>query len=314
VLRSRNRRKAYLQQDLKNIKSGWIIVNKEVGMTSAMVVNKIKRLLKVKKAGHAGTLDPLASGVLPIALGEATKTMSFAMNSNKSYEFDIKWGAATDTDDLEGKIVAESNIRPLKNDIINILPKFTGIIKQKPPAYSAIKINGVRSYKLARNSIISDIPEREVHIKEISLVKYINKDSARLKIECGKGVYVRSLARDMARVLNTHGHVVYLNRLSVGPFFHKDSILLADIANLVDKATISKAIKPISFVLDDIPAIDITSDEAILISRGQKVLLEDLVLEEGTYNKEVYITSNNAPIALARVENKYIHPFKVFNN
>ena len=303
-----------MQQDLKNIKSGWIIVNKEVGMTSAMVVNKIKRVLKVKKAGHAGTLDPLASGVLPIALGEATKTMSFAMNSNKSYEFDIKWGAATDTDDLEGKIVAESNIRPLKNDIINILPKFTGIIKQKPPAYSAIKINGVRSYKLARNSIISDIPEREVYIKEISLVKYINKDSARLKIECGKGVYVRSLARDMARVLNTHGHVVYLNRLSVGPFFHKDAILLADIANLVDKAKISKAIKPISFVLDDIPAIDITSDEAILISRGQKVLLEDLVLEEGTYNKEVYITSNNAPIALARVENKYIHPFRVFNN
>ena len=303
-----------MQQDLKNIKSGWIIVNKEVGMTSAMVVNKIKRVLKVTKAGHAGTLDPLASGVLPIALGEATKTMSFAMNSNKSYEFDIKWGAATDTDDLEGKIVAESNIRPLKNDIINILPKFTGIIKQKPPAYSAIKINGVRSYKLARNSIISDIPEREVYIKEISLVKYINKDSARLKIECGKGVYVRSLARDMARVLNTHGHVVYLNRLSVGPFFHKDSILLADIANLVDKATISKAIKPISFVLDDIPAIDITSDEATLISRGQKVFIEDLVLEEGTYNKEVYITSNNAPIALARVENKYIHPFRVFNN
>ena len=303
-----------MQQDLKNIKSGWIIVNKEVGMTSAMVVNKIKRVLKVKKAGHAGTLDPLASGVLPIALGEATKTMSFAMNSNKSYEFDIKWGAATDTDDLEGKIVAESNIRPLKNDIINILPKFTGIIKQKPPAYSAIKINGVRSYKLARNSIISDIPEREVYIKEISLVKYINQDSARLKIECGKGVYVRSLARDMARVLNTHGHVVYLNRLSVGPFFHKDSILLADIANLVDKATISKAIKPISFVLDDIPAIDITSDEAILISRGQKVFIEDIVLEEGTYNKEVYITSNNAPVALARVENKYIHPFRVFNN
>ena len=303
-----------MQQDLKNIKSGWIIVDKEVGMTSAMVVNKIKRVLKVKKAGHAGTLDPLASGVLPIALGEATKTMSFAMNSNKSYEFDIKWGAATDTDDLEGKIVEKSNIRPLKNDIINILPKFTGIIKQKPPAYSAIKINGVRSYKLARNSIISDIPEREVHIKEISLVKYINKEVARLKIECGKGVYVRSLARDMARALNTYGHIVYLNRLAVGPFFHKDAILLADIANLVDKATISKAIRPISFVLDDIPAIDITSDKAILISRGQKVFIEDLVLEEGTYNKEAYITSNNAPVALARIEGKYIHPFRVFNN
>ena len=303
-----------MQQDLKNIKSGWIIVDKEVGMTSAMVVNKIKRVLKVKKAGHAGTLDPLASGVLPIALGEATKTMSFAMNSNKSYEFDIKWGAATDTDDLEGKIVEKSNIRPLKDDIINILPKFTGIIKQKPPAYSAIKINGVRSYKLARNSIISDIPEREVYIKKISLVKYINKDVARLKIECGKGVYVRSLARDMARALNTYGHIVYLKRLAVGSFFHKDAILLADIANLVDKATISKAIRPISFVLDDIPAIDITSDKAILISRGQKVFIEDLVLEEGTYNKEAYITSNNAPVALARIEGKYIYPFRVFNN
>ena len=303
-----------MQQDLKNIKSGWIVVNKEVGMTSAMVVNKIKRVLKVKKAGHAGTLDPLASGVLPIALGEATKTMSFAMNSNKSYEFDIKWGAATDTDDLEGKIVAESNIMPLKNDIISILPKFTGIIKQKPPAYSAIKINGVRSYKLARNSIISDIPEREVYIKKISLVKYINKDVARLKIECGKGVYVRSLARDMARALNTYGHIVYLKRLAVGSFFHKDAILLADIANLVDKATISKAIRPISFVLDDIPAIDITSDKAILISRGQKVFIEDLVLEEGTYNTEAYVTSNNAPVALARIEGKYIHPFRVFNN
>ena len=303
-----------MPQDLKNIKSGWIIVNKSVGMTSAMVVNKIKRVLKVKKAGHAGTLDPLASGVLPIGLGEATKTMSFAMNSNKSYEFDIKWGTATDTDDLEGKIVANSNIRPLKNAIINILPKFTGIIKQKPPAYSAIKINGVRSYKLARNSIISDIPEREVYFKEIFLVKYINKDIAKLKIECGKGVYVRSLARDMARALNTYGHIVYLNRLAVGSFFHKDAILLADIANLVDKATISKAIKPISFVLDDIPAIDITSDEAVLVSRGQKVFIEDLVLEEGTYNKEAYITSNNAPVALARIEAKYIHPFSVFNN
>ena len=162
-----------MQKDLKNIKSGWILVNKEVGMTSTTVVNKIKKILNVKKAGHAGTLDPLASGVLPIALGEATKTMSFAMNSSKSYEFDIKWGFATDTDDLEGKIVAESNTRPLKTDIINILSKFSGIIKQKPPAYSAIKINGVRSYKLARNSIISDIPEREVFIKEIYLVNNI---------------------------------------------------------------------------------------------------------------------------------------------
>ena len=303
-----------MQVNSKNKKSGWIIVNKEIGMTSAKVVNRVKRILNVKKAGHAGTLDPLASGVLPVALGEATKTMSFAMNSSKSYEFDIKWGAATDTDDLEGKIIAESNIRPLKKDITNILSKFQGIIKQKPPAYSAIKIHGVRSYKLARNAIITNIPAREVLIKKISLVKYINKDLTRLKVECGKGVYIRSLARDLARELNTYGHIVYLKRLSVGSFFHKDAILLADIANLVDKAKISEAIRPISFVLDDIPAIDITRDEAVLISRGQKVYKEELVLEEGKFNTEVYITSNNNPVALARIENKYILPFRVFNN
>ena len=181
---------------LVNSKSGWLTINKEVGMTSASVVNKIKKIMNVKKAGHAGTLDPLASGVLPIALGEATKTMSYAMNSIKSYEFDIKWGASTDTDDLEGKIILESDKRPLKKEIVNILPKFQGLIKQRPPAFSAIKINGVRSYKLARNSIFSDIPAREVFIEKINLVKYIDKDIARLNVLCGKGVYIRSLARD----------------------------------------------------------------------------------------------------------------------
>ena len=299
---------------LVNSKSGWLTINKEVGMTSASAVNKIKKIMNVKKAGHAGTLDPLASGVLPIALGEATKTMSYAMNSIKSYEFDIKWGTSTDTDDLEGKILLENDKRPLKKEIVNILPKFQGSIKQRPPAFSAIKINGVRSYKLARNSIFSDIPAREVFIEKINLVKYIDKDIARLNVLCGKGVYIRSLARDLAIELGTLGHIVYLKRLSVGSFFHKDAILLADIAKLVDKAKTFKVLRPLSFVLDDIPAIDITRDEAVLISRGQKVYKEDLVLEEGKFNTEVYITSNNNPVALARIENKYILPFRVFNN
>ena len=293
---------------------GWLGINKEVGMSSAKVVNKVKKIMKLKKAGHAGTLDPLASGVLPIALGEATKTMSYAMQTYKVYEFDINWGVATETDDLEGKISNISKVRPSKNEIIGALPNFMGNIRQKPPVFSAIKIDGIRSYKLARKSIIVDIPEREVFIKNFKLVKSFDKNKARFIVECGKGVYIRSLARDLANCLNTYGHISYLKRLSVGTFLYKDAILLADLANLVDKATISEVIKPISFVLDDIPAIDINSDEAILISRGQKIYKEDIELEEGKYFKEAFITSNETPIALAKLEGKYIIPFRVFNN
>ena len=293
---------------------GWLGINKEVGMSSAKVVNKVKKIMKLKKAGHAGTLDPLASGVLPIALGEATKTMSYAMQTYKVYEFDINWGVATETDDLEGKISNISKVRPSKNEIIRALPNFMGNIRQKPPVFSAIKIDGIRSYKLARKSIIVDIPEREVFIKNFKLVKSFDKNKARFIVECGKGVYIRSLARDLANCLNTYGHISYLKRLSVGTFLYKDAILLADLANLVDKATISEVIKPISFVLDDIPAIDINSDEAILISRGQKIYKEDIELEEGKYYKEAFITSNETPIALAKLEGKYIIPFRVFNN
>ena len=293
---------------------GWLGINKEVGMSSAKVVNKVKKIMNLKKAGHAGTLDPLASGVLPIALGEATKTMSYAMQTYKAYEFDINWGFATETDDLEGKISNISKVRPSKNEIIRALPNFMGNIRQKPPVFSAIKIDGIRSYKLARKSIKVDIPEREVFIKNFKLVKSFDKNKARFIVECGKGVYIRSLARDLANYLNTYGHISYLKRLSVGTFLYKDAILLADLANLVDKAKISKVIKPISFVLDDIPAIDINSDEALLISRGQKIYKEDIELVEGKYYKEAFITSNGTPIALAKLEGKYIIPFRVFNN
>lgn len=293
---------------------GWLGINKEVGMSSAKVVNKVKKIMNLKKAGHAGTLDPLASGVLPIALGEATKTMSYAMQTYKAYEFDINWGFATETDDLEGKISNISKVRPSKNEIIRALPNFMGKIRQKPPVFSAIKIDGIRSYKLARKSIKVDIPEREVFIKNFKLVKSFDKNKARFIVECGKGVYIRSLARDLANYLNTYGHISYLKRLSVGTFLYKDAILLADLANLVDKATISEVIRPISFVLDDIPAIDINSDEALLISRGQKIYKEDIELVEGKYYKEAFITSNGTPIALAKLEGKYIIPFRVFNN
>ena len=294
--------------------NGWLIINKNIGISSAKVVNKIKQVMDIKKAGHAGTLDPLASGVLPVAIGEATKTIKYAMISEKSYEFEISWGIETETDDLEGEILRKSKIRPSKREIINALPNFVGKIMQRPPRYSAIKIAGVRSYKLARNSIAVNMPEREIFIKSFNLLEHIDGHKSRFIVECGKGVYIRSLARDLAVYLNTYGHISYLKRLSVGKFLYKDAILLADLANLVDKATISEVIRPISFVLDDIPAIDINSDEALLISRGQRIYKEDMKLLEGKFYKEVYISSKGKPIALAKIENKYIFPFRVFNN
>ncbi len=303
-----------MQKKYSNKFNGWLGINKQIGISSAKTVNEIKKILNIKKVGHAGTLDPLASGVLPVALGEATKTVKYAMHSQKAYEFDISWGIATATEDLEGKILYTSDIRPTKNEIKNALPKFIGKIMQKPPIYSAIKINGVRSYKLARKAIKKDIPEREVFVRSFELLKEIDNNKARFLVKCSKGVYIRSLARDLAIYLNTYGHISHLKRLSVGNFLYKDAILLADLANLVDKATISKVIKPISFVLDDIPAIDINSDEAFLISRGQKIYKKDIILEEGKFYKEVYITSNGSLIALAKIEEKYISPFRVFNN
>jgi tRNA pseudouridine55 synthase len=303
-----------LQESYFNKFHGWIGINKELGMSSAKAVNKVKKIMNLKKVGHAGTLDPLATGVLPIAFGEATKTMKYTMYANKSYEFDIIWGVATETEDLEGKIIHVSNVRPSKSGIINALPNFIGNINQKPPSFSAIKIDGVRSYKLARNSIAVNMPDRKVFIKSIKLLKIFDENKARFIVECGKGVYIRSLARDLANYLNTFGHIGYLKRLAVGNFFYKDAILLADLANLVDKARISEVIKPISFVLDDIPAIDIDRGEAILISRGQKIYKEDLELVEGKFYKEAYIICKGVPIALAKIEDKYIFPFRVFNN
>jgi len=294
--------------------SGWIILNKEIGISSAKATNKLKKILGVKKAGHAGTLDPLATGVLPIAIGEATKTMRYAMNSKKSYEFEVTWGIETNTDDMEGIVTSRNSGRPAKNQIRVGLKKFIGNINQKPPIFSAIKIKGERAYKLARNKISVEMRPRKVFIEKLTLIKYINADRSRFKIVCDKGVYIRSLARDLAIYLDTLGHISYLRRLSVGSFLYKDAILLADIEKLVDKSKLLDALKPISFVLDDIPAIDIDKNNAKLLSMGQKVPLNNLVYEKVKCEEEVYITCEMKPIALARIKNKNILPFRIFNN
>src|SRR4051794_8806064 len=197
---------------------GWIVLDKPVGMTSTHAVSVLKRLYQAKRAGHAGTLDPLASGCLPIALGEATKTVPFVMDGRKTYRFTVRWGEERDTDDAEGRVTATSDARPSAADIDALIPRFTGTIEQVPPRFSAIKIDGERAYDLARDGEVVELAPRPVEIHRLDLVEVPDADHAVLAAECGKGTYVRAIARDMGRMLGCHGHVVALRRTGVGPF------------------------------------------------------------------------------------------------
>lgn len=292
--------------------SGWLNINKESNISSAKVVAIVKKLTGAKKVGHAGTLDPMATGVLPIALGAATKTVRFVMNGIKQYEFEVKWGAETDTDDIEGNIIKKSSKRPTSEEIIKSINKFTGEIVQVPPKYSAIKVNGVRSYKIARKFGNPLLKSRKVYVKKLELLKYIDSDSSKFFLECEKGVYVRSIARDLAQYLGTNGHVSKLCRLSVNKFYYKDAILLADLSKLVDKSVIIESIIPISRVLDDIPAFEIDKVNAAKISNGQKIYFNNDYLEGKNKLEEIFITYKNNPMAIARYENGVISPKKVF--
>jgi tRNA pseudouridine55 synthase len=205
---------------------GWIVLDKAVGMTSTQAVGAVKRLFSCKRAGHAGTLDPLATGCLPIALGEATKTVPFVMNGRKTYRFVVRWGQERDTDDAEGRIVAESRARPGRVDIEALLPSYTGTIAQVPPRYSAIKIAGERAYDLARDGEAVELAARPVDIHRLELVNSSDTDHAEFEAECGKGTYVRALARDLGRALGCLGHIEALRRTAVGPFGENDMISL----------------------------------------------------------------------------------------
>ena len=292
--------------------SGWLNINKESNISSAKVVAIVKKLTGAKKAGHAGTLDPMATGVLPIALGAATKTVRFVMNGIKQYEFEVKWGAETDTDDIEGNIIKKSSKRPTYEEIIKSINKFTGEIIQVPPKYSAIKVNGVRSYKIARKFGNPLLKSRKVYVKKLELLKYIDSDYSKFFLECEKGVYVRSIATDLAQYLGTNGHVSKLCRLSVNKFYYKDAILLADLSKLVDKSVIIESIMPISRVLDDIPAFEIDKVNATKISNGQKIYFNNDYLEGKNKLEEIFITYKKNPMAIARYENGVISPKKVF--
>ena len=301
--------------------NGWIILDKQQGITSRQAVTKISNFLGVEKIGHGGTLDPLATGVLPIAIGEATKFISFIQNKNKKYSFTIKWGETTDTDDIEGKVLEKSNIRPNKDQINKTLISFIGKIYQKPPIYSAIKIDGKRSYTLARNNVAIEHKPRQIEIFEISLKKIVNNDIAEFEVICGKGTYIRALARDIAQKLNTKGHVIKLRRHFVGNFKEKDTIFIDFFKEIIHSPSILNKLQPIEKVLDDIPALFLTEIEARKLRQGQKFKLSslkfcnDFIIKYPNYQKfeKIFTIINNKIIAIIEITDGFVKPKRVIN-
>jgi tRNA pseudouridine55 synthase len=295
---------------------GWIVVDKPVGMTSTQVVGAIKRLFSCKRAGHAGTLDPLASGCLPVALGEATKTVPFVMDGRKAYRFTVRWGEERDSDDADGAVTATSDTRPTRDAIEALLPSYTGTISQVPPRYSAIKVDGERAYDLARDGEIVELAARPVEIHRFELINLPDADHAEFRAECGKGTYVRSLARDMGRAFGSLGYIKALRRESVGSLGENDMISLEQLTELCHRAAagegnLADAILPVETALDDIPALAVSRADAARLQRGQAVLLRgrDAPIFRGT----VYVTVSGQLVALAEVDRGEIVPKRVFN-
>jgi len=286
---------------------GWIIVDKPLGISSALVVAKIKRLFKAKKAGHGGTLDPLATGVLPIALGEATKTLSYVLDGKKAYRFEVKWGEARSTEDSEGDITATSDKRPTEEEILKVLPLFTGVIEQVPPVYSALKVNGKRAYALARQGEEVVLAPRVVTIDSLILLS-ASSESAVFEVRCSKGTYVRSLARDLALNLGTLGHVISLRRLMAAPFSEKNAILLASLLDIGHNSELMKYVLPLQDALVDILALEVEDIEVAKLRQGQVICSSF----EGA-EKVALILSEGVPQALAKVGEGLITPLRVFN-
>ena len=312
---SETKRSKQFKRDKRDV-HGWIVLDKPVGMTSTHAVSIIKRLFSAKRAGHAGTLDPLVSGALPIALGEATKTVPFVMDGRKRYHFTIRWGEERDTDDAEGRVTASSDERPDQDAIRPLLPSFTGVIQQVPPRFSAIKIEGERAYDLARDGAAVELVARSVEIARLDLVNVPDADHAVLEAECGKGTYVRSLARDLGRSLGCFGHISALRRVAVGPFEEKAMIPLEELEALCHRASVGEGsladlILPVETALDDIPALAVSRADAARLQRGQAALVRGR--DAPIFRGPVYVTVEGQLLALAEVDQGEIVPKRVFN-
>ena len=301
---------------------GWVILDKPEELSSSRAVGIVRRVFNAAKAGHGGTLDPLATGILPIALGEATKTVSFAMHGAKSYEFTLQFGSQTSTDDREGEVIATSDNRPERAAIEAALPGFTGEIDQRPPIFSAIKVDGRRAYDIARNAVadgLDSLPKLESRPVVVDRLELRDADagSATFFVACGKGTYIRSLARDLAVALGTVGHVSRLRRLSVGPFDESDAISLAFLEKLEHSAAAFEHLKPVTSALDDIPALPVSAGEAAKLRHGQTLSALSLAAEarfaEIVAAGTGVAIAGSVPVALVSVKAGQLHPLRVFN-
>ena len=298
--------------------NGWLVIDKPSGMTSTAVSNAIKRISLGAKCGHGGTLDPLATGVLPIALGTATKTVPYAMDGRKSYRFTVRWGIATTTDDAEGDQVETSDLRPSSEEILKVLEQFRGAIMQIPPRYSAIKVEGARAYDLARGNENFELKAREIQIYKFDLVDMLDADSAVFDVESGKGAYMRGLARDLGIALGCLGHIAALRRTRVGPFNLDQAHELEYLTSLGRIDDVCPAVLPVKTALDDIPALAVSDSEATDIRNGRSVRL----LRKGDLDRvaalpkgcQLRVEAHGELLAIARIEANELKPERVLNS
>jgi tRNA pseudouridine55 synthase len=293
---------------------GWIVLDKPVGVTSTHALSIVKRLYKADKAGHAGTLDPLASGILPLAFGEATKTVPYVMDGEKAYRFTVTWGVETNTDDSEGEMVNSAAERPTAAQIEAILPRFMGVILQTPPQFSALKVQGERAYDLARDGEVVKLEPREVEISALRLMEQ-TEDTATFEAECGKGTYVRALARDFGRLLGCFGHITALRRTRVGPFNTMEAATLDDLRSAGEEGAqapdLLAMLQPVERGLSSLPAVAIGNHDAQRLKNGQSVILRgrDAPIVLG----QAYATLHGKLIALVEGENGELRPKRAFH-
>lgn len=289
---------------------GWVVLDKPLGMTSTQAVGAVRRAFDAQKAGHAGTLDPLATGILPIALGEATKTVPFAVDGEKAYRFTVRWGTETATDDAEGTVTNTSATRPERSAIEAALARFTGDIQQVPPAYSAIRIDGERAYDLARGGAAVELEARTVSVYRLALAGQPDDSTAVFEAECGKGTYVRAIARDLGRELGCLGHVIALRRTQVGPFEEQGAVTL-DALLAADGDARKALLRPVELALAELPELLVSHGDAASLARGQPVLIRgrDAPIISGP----AFATLKGRIVALGELDKGALHPTRVFN-
>lgn len=290
--------------------SGWLVVDKPAGMTSTAVVNKVRWAFKAKKAGHAGTLDPDATGVLAVALGEATKTVPYITDALKAYTFTVRLGQSTNTDDAEGEIIATSDIRPSDEEIKAALAPFVGDIMQVPPKFSAVKIDGQRAYKLARDGEDVELAARPLWVDELVLTDRPDPDHVTLEMTCGKGGYVRAIARDLGNALGCHGHVRELRRIWSGPFDVSDGLTFEQIEELAHQPELDTHLRPLEEGLQDLPEVRATPEGATRMRNGNPGMV---IASDVEYGDECWASIEGKAVAVGRYKAGELHPSRVFN-